>query len=56
MNKSSGTNDKMFTLSNSENSIRSSGEQLRPMGEMLIIPFLNSMNVPLQVELKGVHG
>ncbi len=39
-----------FTLSISENSIRSSSVQLRPMGEMLSIPFLNSMNVPLQAE------
>lgn len=41
---------KTFTLSISENSILSSGVQLRPMGEMFIIPFLNSMNVPLWAE------
>lgn len=38
-----------LTLSISENSIRSSFVQFRPMGEMLSMPFLNSMKVPLQV-------
>lgn len=37
------------TLSSSENSIRSSGVQLRPMGEMFSIPLRNSMKVPLCV-------
>lgn len=41
---------KYFTLSISENSIRSSLVQLLPMGEMLSVPFLNSINVPLQAE------
>lgn len=49
-----------ITLSISENSIRSSSVQLRPMGEMLSIPFLNSMNVPLQEEkderLNDIHS
>ncbi len=44
---------KGFTLSISENSIRSSSVQLRPIGEMLSIPFLNSMNVPLQADKDG---
>lgn len=35
------------TLSSSENSIRSSRVQLRPMGEMFSMPFRNSMKVPL---------
>ena len=45
------------TLSSSENSIRSSRVQLRPMGEMFSMPFRNSMKVPLeargQVEGRG---
>lgn len=40
---------KKLTLSISENSIRSSCVQFRPMGEMLSMPFLNSMKVPLQM-------
>lgn len=35
------------TLSSSENSMRSSRVQLRPMGEMFSMPFRNSMKVPL---------
>lgn len=42
------------TLSSSENSIRSSGVQLRPMGEMFSIPLRNSMKVPLWV-VKGTR-
>ena len=34
-------------MSSSENSIRSSRVQLRPMGEMFSMPFRNSMKVPL---------
>lgn len=41
------------TLSSSENSIRSSRVQLRPMGETFSMPFRNSMNVPLVVEEVG---
>lgn len=36
-------------MSSSENSIRSSRVQLRPMGEMFSMPFRNSMKVPLVV-------
>ena len=38
----------LLTLSYFSNSSRSSFEQFLPMGEMLIMPFRNSINVPLQ--------
>lgn len=44
------------TLSSSENSIRSSGVQLRPMGEMFSIPLRNSMKVPLCGQEHKVTG
>lgn len=44
------------TLSSSENSIRSSGVQLRPMGEMFNIPLRNSMKVPLWIKAQGYWG
>lgn len=44
------------TLSSSENSIRSSRVQLRPMGEMFSMPFRNSMKVPLEMMGVGSQG